>query len=147
MIKKFKFRVCLSSQAGRTVGVIIKVPRPRPYRYRIHNDLLHELSQDELLDLYDFIDVMSNTQVPSVQGYLLRDGLKKHMNRTSLEPASKEQFLSKYHYLMRRISLKIVSFYKDSGERSRKNRSIRLFSKLRLMELQKLSLGLEASGI
>ena len=56
------------------------------------------LRQDELLDLYDFIDVMSNTQVPSVQGYLLRDGLKKHMNRTSSELNIIEPFLYKYHY-------------------------------------------------
>ncbi|NOU71709.1 WYL domain-containing protein [Paenibacillus sp. LMG 31458] len=80
------------------VGVIKKVPGPRPYRYRIHNDLIQELTLDELIDLYDFIDVMSNTQVPSVQGYLLRDGLKKHMNRTSSEPTSIEPFLYKYHY-------------------------------------------------
>jgi hypothetical protein len=30
------------------------------------------------------------TQIPSVQGYLLRDGLKKHMNRTSSEPTNSQ---------------------------------------------------------
>ncbi|NQX67480.1 WYL domain-containing protein [Paenibacillus alba] len=80
------------------VGVIKKVPGPRPNRYRIHNDLVQELTQDELIDLYDFVDVMSNTQVPSVQGYLLRDGLKKQLNRTSSKPAQVEPFLYKYHY-------------------------------------------------
>lgn len=86
------------------VGVITKASGSRPYRYRIHNAFIHELTQDELLDLYDFIDVMANTQVPSVQGYLLRDGLKKHMNRTtgiSNEPAGTEPFLYKYHYYSR----------------------------------------------
>ncbi|MFD0692595.1 helix-turn-helix transcriptional regulator [Paenibacillus sp. GCM10027628] len=83
------------------VGVIKKEPGPRPYRFRIHNDLVQELSQDELIDLYDFVDVMANTQVPSVQGYLLRDGLKKYMNRLSDMSASTDPFLYKYHYYSR----------------------------------------------
>ncbi|NOV01425.1 WYL domain-containing protein [Paenibacillus planticolens] len=86
------------------VGVITKASEARPYRYRIHNAFIHELTQDELLDLYDFVDVMANTQVPSVQGYLLRDGLKKHMNRTagtSAEPSGTEPFLYKYQYYSR----------------------------------------------
>ncbi|GGI44063.1 hypothetical protein GCM10008018_05230 [Paenibacillus marchantiophytorum] len=80
------------------VGVIKKVPGPRPARYRIDNDVIQGLTFDELVDLYDYVDVMSNTQVPSVQGYLLRDGLKKQMNRTSAELTSIEPFLYKYHY-------------------------------------------------
>lgn len=83
------------------VGVIIKTSGSRPYRYRIHNAFIDELSQDELTDLYDFIDVMANTQVPSVQGYLLRDGLKKHMNRNSAERMAVEPFLYKYQYYSR----------------------------------------------
>ncbi|NOU95558.1 WYL domain-containing protein [Paenibacillus sp. LMG 31456] len=83
------------------VGVIRKEPGLRPYRYRIHNDLVQELTNDELIDLYDFVDIMANTQVPSVQGYLLRDGLKKYMSRTSSMPASTEPFLYKYHYYSR----------------------------------------------
>ncbi|MBA2944158.1 WYL domain-containing protein [Paenibacillus sp. CGMCC 1.16610] len=83
------------------VGVIMKTSGSRPYRYRIHNAFIDELSQDELIDLYDFIDVMSNTQVPSVQGYLLRDGLKKHMNRNSAELTAVEPFLYKYQYYSR----------------------------------------------
>lgn len=83
------------------VGVIKKESGPRPYRYRIYNDIVRELSDDELLDVYDFVDIMANTQLPSVQGYLLRDGLKKYLNRNQagLEPI--EPFLYKYHYYSR----------------------------------------------
>lgn len=83
------------------VGVIKREPGPRPYRYRIQDDLIRCLSDDELLDLYDFVDVMANTQVPSVQGYLLRDGIKKQLLRHQLEPYAVEPFLYKYHYYSR----------------------------------------------
>ncbi|CAM4415964.1 WYL domain-containing protein [Paenibacillus alkaliterrae] len=83
------------------VGVIKKEPGPRPFRYRIHNDLVKDLSHDELLDLYDFVDIMANTQIPSVQGYLLRDGLKKHFARNLAENDSIDPFLYKYHYYSR----------------------------------------------
>ncbi len=80
------------------VGVIKREPGPRPFKYRIQDDLVRGLSNEELLDLYDFVDVMANTQVPSVQGYLLRDGLKKHLLRDGLEQHALESFLYKYHY-------------------------------------------------
>lgn len=83
------------------VGVIKREPGPRPYRYRIHDDLIRGLTDEELLDLYDFVDIMANTQVPSVQGYLLREGLKKHLQRHQVEPHATETFLYKYHYYSR----------------------------------------------
>jgi len=83
------------------VGVVKKEPGPRPFRYRIQDDLVRNLSNDELIDLYDFVDVMANTQVPSVQGYLLRDGLKKHLLRNQVELHAVEPFLYKYHYYSR----------------------------------------------
>jgi predicted DNA-binding transcriptional regulator YafY len=83
------------------VGVIKKEPGPRPYRYRIQDDLVRSLSDEELIDLYDFVDVMANTQVPSVQGYLLRDGLKKHLLRNQVGQHAVEPFLYKYHYYSR----------------------------------------------
>ncbi|GIP22891.1 YafY family protein [Paenibacillus sp. J22TS3] len=83
------------------VGVIRREPGPRPYRYRIQDDLVRCLTDEELIDLYDFVDVMANTQVPSVQGYLLRDGLKKHLLRSEMEPHAAEPFLYKYHYYSR----------------------------------------------
>jgi predicted DNA-binding transcriptional regulator YafY len=83
------------------VGVIKREPGPRPYRYRIQNDLVRSLTDDELIDLYDFVDVMANTQIPSVQGYLLRDGLKKHFLRNQFEQHALEPFLYKYHYYSR----------------------------------------------
>ncbi len=63
------------------VGVITRCEGGRPYRYRAANDLVDHLSDDELLDLYDYVDVMANTQVPAVQGYLLRDTLKKALGK------------------------------------------------------------------
>src|SRR5690606_18415907 len=83
------------------VGVIRKENAARPYRYRLHNDLVQSLSDEELYDLYDFVDVMANTQVPSVQGYLLRDGLKKHLQRNDAGKHAIEPFLYKYHFYSR----------------------------------------------
>ncbi|RKN77068.1 helix-turn-helix transcriptional regulator [Paenibacillus ginsengarvi] len=83
------------------VGVIRRETGPRPFRYRIQDDLIRCLSDEELLDLYDFVDLMANTQVPSVQGYLLRDGLKKHLLRNGARPYAVEPFLYKYHYYSR----------------------------------------------
>ncbi|MHA7966394.1 WYL domain-containing protein [Paenibacillus sp. CAU 1782] len=57
------------------VGAIVKEPGPRPYRYKLWRGFSETLDHDELLDLYDFTDMMANTQLPSVQGYLLRDNL------------------------------------------------------------------------
>ncbi|MEV5026520.1 helix-turn-helix transcriptional regulator [Paenibacillus sp. LPE1-1-1.1] len=83
------------------VGVIQKEPGTRPFRYRTYNDLITVLSPEELQDLYDFVDIMANTQLPSVQGYLLRDGLKKHMARNPDDYGRAEPFLYKYHYYSR----------------------------------------------
>lgn len=83
------------------VGVIEREAGPRPYRFRIRNDLARSLTDDELVDLYDFVDVMANTQIPSVQGYLLRDGLKKQLLRQQDAPLAVEPFLYKYHYYSR----------------------------------------------
>jgi predicted DNA-binding transcriptional regulator YafY len=83
------------------VGAIVKQPGLRPYRYRLYDDLVRQLSDDELSDLFDFVDVMANTQVPSVQGYLLRDSLKKQLTRQDTENAPIEPFLYKYHYYSR----------------------------------------------
>lgn len=84
-----------------TVGVIQREAGPRPYRYRLQDNLIRCLSDEELLDLYDFVDVMANTQVPSVQGYLLRDGIKKQLLRTPIGQPAMETFLYKYSYYSR----------------------------------------------
>lgn len=81
-----------------SVGVIAKLGTQRPFRYKLNNELVTALTSEELLDLYDYIDVMSNTQVPAVPGYLLRDGLKKQL---SLFDQQHELFLYKYHYYSR----------------------------------------------
>ncbi|WP_256758511.1 YafY family protein [Cohnella sp. WQ 127256] len=80
------------------VGVIRKAPGNRPYRYSIHNDLITQLTDDELMDLYDFVDVMANTQVPSVQGYLMRDNLKSALGQRGFGAGHMDPFLYKYHY-------------------------------------------------
>ncbi|MGG4214786.1 WYL domain-containing protein [Paenibacillus sp. FSL L8-0638] len=83
------------------VGVVRKESGGRPYRYAVRNDLVTELTDEELLDLYDFVDIMANTQLPSVQGYLLRDHLKKAMRRQLGDREMAEPFLYKYHYYSR----------------------------------------------
>ncbi|MFB9274125.1 helix-turn-helix transcriptional regulator [Cohnella cellulosilytica] len=79
-------------------GVIKRGEGGRPYRYRAANDLIDGLSDDELLDLYDYVDVMANTQVPAVQGYLLRDTLKKALAQRGFAPEVSDIHLYKYHY-------------------------------------------------
>jgi predicted DNA-binding transcriptional regulator YafY len=83
------------------VGVVCKESGPRPYRYRLCNDLVRHLSEDELLDLYDYVDMMASTQVPSVQGYLLRDSLGKQLNRSLGADHEAAVFHYKYHYYSR----------------------------------------------
>lgn len=83
------------------VGVIRREAGGRPYRYALHNELVTQLTDDELTDLYDFVDVMANTQVPSVQGYLLRDSLKKALKQRETKREMMEPFLYKYHFYSR----------------------------------------------
>ncbi|MFC6653955.1 helix-turn-helix transcriptional regulator [Paenibacillus rhizoplanae] len=80
------------------VGVIVRVNEKRPYRYKAANDLLDQLTDDELLDLFDYVDVIANTQIPSVQGYLLRDTLKKALRIRGILPEATETHRYKYHY-------------------------------------------------
>ncbi|WP_046214469.1 helix-turn-helix transcriptional regulator [Paenibacillus wulumuqiensis] len=87
------------------IGVICREPGGRPYRYRLNNDLTDCLSREELIELYEFVDIMANTQIPSVQGYLLRDNLKKALKATSSEQLEdswqeewREPFSYRYHY-------------------------------------------------
>ncbi|MFM9276752.1 helix-turn-helix transcriptional regulator [Paenibacillus jiagnxiensis] len=83
------------------VGVIRKEPGGRPYRYGVRNELITMLDDEELNRLYDFVDIMANTHLPSVQGYLLRDNLKKSLRRLSTDRDIAEPFLYKYHYYSR----------------------------------------------
>ncbi|WNC17508.1 WYL domain-containing protein [Brevibacillus brevis] len=77
------------------VGAIARANAGRPVRYSIRNELINALTDEELTDLYDFVDVMANTQVPSVQGYLLRDQIKRaRIQRNSFT----EHLVYKYHY-------------------------------------------------
>lgn len=80
------------------VGVIQRACEGRPYRYRAANDLMDQLSEDELLDLYDYVDVTANTQTPSVQGYLLRDTLKKALRKRGFSHEATETHRYKYNY-------------------------------------------------
>ncbi|MCR8631532.1 helix-turn-helix transcriptional regulator [Paenibacillus radicis (ex Xue et al. 2023)] len=80
------------------VGVIIRSNGGRPYRYRAANDLVNQLSDDELMDLFDYVDVIANTQIPSVQGYLLRDTLKKVLRKRGFNAEAAETHRYKYNY-------------------------------------------------
>lgn len=80
------------------IGVIFRADGKRPYRYRASTDLVDTLTDDELIDLYDYVDILANTQVPSVQGYLLRDTLKKALRLRGLEADITESHVYKYHY-------------------------------------------------
>ncbi|MCM3786452.1 WYL domain-containing transcriptional regulator [Neobacillus mesonae] len=80
------------------VGVIRRTPGDRPVRYSAATDIIDHLSDDELLDLYDFVDVMANTQLPSVQGYILRDNLKKALRTRNLPVNATHTHVYKYHY-------------------------------------------------
>lgn len=80
------------------VGVIIRLSGGRPHRYRAANDLIDQLSNDELMDLFDYVDIFANTQVPSVQGYLLRDTLKKVLRKRGFNPEAVETHRYKYNY-------------------------------------------------
>lgn len=84
------------------IGVIRRQPGGRPYRYRLNHELTDCLSQEELIELYEFVDVMANTRIPSVQGYLLRDNLKKALKATisteQWDESLLEPFGYRYHY-------------------------------------------------
>lgn len=84
------------------IGVVRREAGGRPYRYVLNNDLTDCLSQKELIDLYEFVDIMANTQIPSVQGYLLRDNLKKALKSAVPEEEWDDRLLEpfsyKYHY-------------------------------------------------
>ncbi|OWA34200.1 WYL domain-containing protein [Saccharibacillus sp. O16] len=84
------------------IGVVRREPGGRPYRYVLNNELTDCLSQKELIDLYEFVDIMANTQIPSVQGYLLRNNLKKALRSAIPEDewddGLLEPFSYKYHY-------------------------------------------------
>lgn len=84
------------------IGVVRRQLGGRPVRYVLNNDLTDCLSPKELIDLYEFVDIMANTQIPSVQGYLLRDNLKKALRSAVPEEqwddGLLEPFSYKYHY-------------------------------------------------
>lgn len=83
------------------VGVIVRTGTARPYRYRLNQDLLTSLTDEELLELYFFVDVTANTRLPSVQGYLLRDSLRKLLMQRVPADLNLNPYAYKYHYYSR----------------------------------------------
>lgn len=84
------------------VGVIRREPGPRPYRYALWDAFAAELSRDELLDVHDYACMMASTQLPSVQGYLLRDMLGKLLLREDgMDEEKLDVFRYKYQYYSR----------------------------------------------
>lgn len=82
------------------IGVIKNVSEVRPYLYQFDGELLDALTDDELLDLYDFIDFMANTQLPAVPGYLLLEKVKRYI-KCRLKRSDASAFLYKYHFVSR----------------------------------------------
>lgn len=82
------------------LAIIKKTSETRPYSYCLDLDILETLTPTELVELYDFVDIMAHTKVPSVQGYMLRDVLKRKL--TCISPEENIQVYSyKYHYVSR----------------------------------------------
>ncbi|MCR2804116.1 helix-turn-helix transcriptional regulator [Paenibacillus soyae] len=102
------------------VGVIRRADDKRPFRYRARTELVDRLTDDELIDLYDFVDVLANTQVPSVQGYLLRDTLKKALKARGLHSEVTETHVYKYHFHSRILDeAHLFTIYKAIESRRR----------------------------
>ncbi|MCQ4086530.1 WYL domain-containing protein [Saccharibacillus sp. JS10] len=80
------------------IGVVSRESTQRPVKYNLNNQLTDCLSQRELMDLYEFVDIMANTQIPSVQGYLLRDNLKKALKSATPKEEWDEQWLEPFSY-------------------------------------------------
>lgn len=59
------------------VGVVRKEPGGRPYRYAVRNDLVTELTDEELLDLYDFVDIILTPSSPLYRDICCEIILKK----------------------------------------------------------------------
>ena len=56
--------------------VIRKVDDTKPERFVLNNSLLEHVSDEELLQLYQFVNFAANTSLSSVPGYFLLDTLK-----------------------------------------------------------------------
>lgn len=85
-----------------SVGVIVREPGPRPYRYTLWNAFSAGLDEEELIDLHDYTCMMANTRLPSVQGYLLRDTLSTLLTLGGeLDADSLDVFRYKYQYYSR----------------------------------------------
>lgn len=71
--------------------------------YILDNDILSDLSTDELFDLYSFVHFMSNTHVLSVPGYLLLDYLTIYLRQYKPE-TNIDIFLYRYVHFARILS-------------------------------------------
>ncbi|MDQ6419993.1 WYL domain-containing protein [Paenibacillus sp. LHD-117] len=103
------------------VGVIRREPGPRPYRYGLWQGFAESLTAEELLDLHDYASMMANTRLPSVQGYLLKDTLKKRlMGGHGYDAEALDAFLYKYHYHSRVLDeAHLFSLFEAIGSWSR----------------------------
>ncbi|MDG5787160.1 WYL domain-containing protein [Evansella sp. AB-P1] len=91
------------------VGYIQAVKVGRSFKYSINNSLYEALTKDELIDLYYFVDYVSSTEVPSAQGYLLRDTLRNHLiHSCKIEEQALDAYIYKYNYFGRILDEYIV---------------------------------------
>lgn len=64
-----------------TAGIVARSGQ-RPFRFRLRNELWSQLEPEELQRLELFVHVMAGTRVPSVQGFLLQDSLRRSLGET-----------------------------------------------------------------
>jgi predicted DNA-binding transcriptional regulator YafY len=64
----------------RSIGVVkVLDEKGTPYQYSVENQLLNELTFDEILEVYHFVHYMANTSLQSAFGYLLLDVLYQYL--------------------------------------------------------------------
>lgn len=79
------------------VGAVTCSKRRRPFQYSLDLRLFESLNDDELDELYAFVDFSANTDVFSAAGYLLLDSLESYL-RTVRNRQPVSLFAYKYNY-------------------------------------------------
>ena len=82
------------------IGAAICDKSHRPFQYRLELSLLDSLTDEELDELYSFVDFAANTDIFSAAGYLLLDSLGDYLRmERGRQPVS--PFAYKYNYFGR----------------------------------------------
>lgn len=82
------------------LGAVVCDKSRRPFQYRLELSLLDSLTDEELDELYSFVDFAANTDIFSAVGYLLLDSLGDYLRvERGMLPVS--PFAYKYNYFGR----------------------------------------------